>query len=95
MDQRTVPVFVPVWEDANRVRPWDGSAKAQAWASLMDFRDRALAESAAQVIAAGGADDTDVLGLVSFLWGIDESEVAKILRRRMGSVSERVAELGA
>jgi hypothetical protein len=95
MDQRTVPVFVPVWEDANRVRPWDGSAKAQAWASLMDFRDRALAESAARVIAAGGADDTDVLGLVSFLWGIDESEVAKILRRRMGSVSERVAELGA
>jgi hypothetical protein len=95
MDQRTVPVFVPVWEDANRVRPWDGSAKAQAWASLMDFRDQALAESAARVIAAGGADDTDVLGLVSFLWGIDESEVAKILRRRMGSVSERVAELGA
>jgi hypothetical protein len=32
---------------------------------------------------------------VSFLWGIDEGEVAKILRRRMGSVSERVAELGA
>jgi hypothetical protein len=95
MDQRTVPVFVPVWEDANRVRQWDGSVKAQAWASLMDFRDRALAESAARVIAAGGADDTDVLGLVSFLWGIDESEVAKILRRRMGSVSERVAELGA
>ena len=95
MDQRTVPVFVPVWEDANRVRPWDGSAKAQAWASLMDFRDQALAESAARVIAAGGAYDTDVLGLVSFLWGIDESEVAKILRRRMGSVSERVAELGA
>jgi hypothetical protein len=54
-----------------------------------------LAESAARVLAAGGADDTDVLGLVSFLWGIDESEVAKILRRRMGSVSERVAELGA
>jgi hypothetical protein len=95
MDQRRVPVYVPVWEDANRVRPWDGSAKAQAWASLMDFRDRALAESAARVLAAGGADDTDVLGLVSFLWGIDESEVAKILRRRMGSVSERVAELGA
>jgi hypothetical protein len=61
----------------------------------MDFRDRALAESAARVLAAGGADDTDVLGLVSFLWGIDEGEVAKILRRRMGAVSERVAELGA
>jgi len=95
MDERRVPVYVPVWEDANRVRPWDGSGEAQAWANLMDFRDRALAESAARVLAAGGADDTDVLGLVSFLWGIDEGEVAKILRRRMGAVSERVAELGA
>ena len=95
MDERRVPVYVPVWEDANRVGPWDGSAKAQAWANLMDFRDRALAESAARVLAAGQADDTDVLGLVSFLWGIDESEVAKILGRCMGSVSERVAELGA
>jgi hypothetical protein len=95
MDERRAPAYVPVWEDANRVRPWDGSARAQAWANLMDFRDRALAESAARVLAAGGADDTDVLGLVSFLWGIDEGEVAKILRRRMGAVSERVAELGA
>jgi hypothetical protein len=95
MDERRVPVYVPVWEDANRVRPWDGSAKAQAWANLMEFRDRALAESAARALAAGEADDTDVLGLVSFLWGIDESEVAKILQARMGSVSERVAELGA
>ena len=95
MDERRVPVYVPVWEDANRVGSWDGSAKAQAWANLMDFRDRALAESAARVLAAGEADDTDVLGLVSFLWGIDESEVAKILQARMGSVSERVAELGA
>ncbi len=95
MDERRVPVYVPVWEDANRVRTWDGSGQAQAWANLMDFRDRALAESAARVLVAGEGDDTDVLGLVSFLWGIDESEVAKILRRRMGSVSERVAELGA
>ena len=38
MDEKTVPVHVPVWEDADRVRPWDGSAKAQAWASLMNFR---------------------------------------------------------
>jgi hypothetical protein len=37
----------------------------------------------------------DVLGLMSFLWRIDESEVAKILRRRMASVSERVVELEA
>ena len=22
MDERRVPVYVPVWEDANRVRPW-------------------------------------------------------------------------
>lgn len=95
MDERRVPVYVPVWKDASKVRLWDGSAKAQAWANLMDFRDRALAESAARVLAAGGADDTDVLGLVSFLWGIDESEVAKIVRRHMDSVSERVAELGA
>ncbi len=36
-----------------------------------------------------------MLGLGSFLWGIDESEVAKILQARMDSVSERVAELGA
>jgi hypothetical protein len=95
MDERRILVYVPVWKDANRVRPWDGSGEAQAWASLMDFRDRALAESAARVLAAGGADDTDVLGLVSFLWGIYESEVAKILQARMGSISERVAELGA
>ena len=95
MDEIRVPVYVPVWENANKVRPWDGSAKAETWASLMEFRDRALAESAARVLAAGEGDDTDVLGLVSFLWGIDESEVAKILRRRMASVSERVTELGA
>ena len=95
MEERTVPVYVPVWEDANKVRPWDGSGQAETWASLMEFRDRALAESVARVLAAGEADDTDVLGLVSFLWGIDESEVAKILRRRMNWVSERVAELGA
>ena len=94
MDERRAPVYVPVWEDANRVRPWDGSARAQAWANLMDFRDRALAETAARVLAAGGADDTDVLGLVSFLWGIDESKVAKTLQGRMGAVSERCAELG-
>jgi hypothetical protein len=95
MDEIRVPVYVPVWEDANRVRPWDGSAKAQAWANLMEFRDQALAESAARVLAAGEPHDTDVLGLVSFLWGIEESEVAKILGRRMDCVSERVAELGA
>jgi len=95
MDERRVPVYVPVWEDANRVRPWDGSARAQAWVNLMDFRDRALTETAARVLAAGEGDDTGVLGLVSFLWGIDEGEVAKILQARMGSVSERVAELKA
>ena len=41
------------------------------------------------------AMEVDVLGLVSFLWRIDESEGAKILRRRMDSVSERVAEFEA
>jgi hypothetical protein len=41
------------------------------------------------------AMEVDVLGLVAFLWRIDESEVAKILRQRMDSVSERVAEFEA
>ncbi len=71
----------------------DGSAKAETWALLIEFRDRALAESAARVLAAEEGNDTGVLNLVPFLWGIDESEAAKVLRRRVDSVSERVAVL--
>ena len=47
----------------------DGSAKAETWASPMEFRDRASAESDARVLAAGEENDTGVLGLVSLLWG--------------------------
>ncbi len=38
---------------------------------------------------------TDLTGVVSMLWGLDEEEAAEILDRRFAEVAERAAEIDA
>lgn len=95
MEERTVPAHVPVWTDANKMEPYDGSRRAQVWAALLDYREGAIAESAAHVLAAGPDRQTDVTGVVSMLWGLGDEEAAEILDRRSAEVAERAAELDA
>ncbi len=93
MEERTVPAYVPRWTDANMMEPYDGSRRAQVWAALLDYREEAIAESAAHVLAAGPDRQTDLTGVVSMLWGLDDEEAAEILGRRSAEIAGRAAEL--
>ncbi len=95
MEERTVPAYFPVWTDADKMAPYDGSRQARVWAALLDYREKAIAESAAHVLSAGPDRQTDLAGVVSMLWGLDGDEAAEVLDRRWAEIAERAAEIDA
>jgi hypothetical protein len=82
-EERTVPAFYPNFADADKVRSWDGSEQAEAWAKMMSFRDECIAASVGD-LAGMDFEDMDYPGLIAFLWNLDEEEAAEIVRRRQG-----------
>ena len=82
-EERTVPAFYPNFADADKVRSWDGSEQAEAWAKMMSFRDECIAASVGD-LAGMDFEDMDYRGLIALLWNIDEEDAAEIVRRRQG-----------
>lgn len=77
-EERTVPTYYPDFADADKVRKWDGSKEAHAWVALWHYRRAAIAETARGMLQVGG-NDANLVGLTTFLWGIDEDEAEEIL----------------
>lgn len=80
-ETRIVPSYYPDFADAEKVRVWDGSEQAEAWAKLMDFRDECISASVGH-LAGMGLENIDYAGLVASLWAIDEEEAADYIRKR-------------
>ncbi len=80
-ETRMVPTFYPDFTDADKFRRWDGSEQAEAWARLMDYRDKCIAASVGE-LAGTGIENIDYAGVIALLWAIGEDEAEEIVRRR-------------
>lgn len=82
-EERVSPAFYPDFTEADKLRRWDGSEQAEAWARLMTFRDECI-ETTVEMLAGMGIEDIDYAGVLGLLWGIGADEAAEIVRRRQG-----------
>jgi hypothetical protein len=80
-EERIVPTFYPDFGNPDRWSRWDGSEQAEAWAKLMYFRDRCIADSVSKLV---GMDfhPIDYTRLITFLWTIGEDEADELVRLR-------------
>src|SRR5215208_5513059 len=62
-----VPAFYPDSKEADTWLRWDGSEEARLWRALLDFRERAIVESAA-ILTHELDEDADLPGLLANLW---------------------------
>ncbi len=90
----TVPAFYPMTGNADILKRWDDSEEAWLYASLENFRDRAIAETVARASAELG-EDADIPGIMAFLWlGFGEAEdAAEFIEAHKDLIQDRVREI--